>query len=214
MAKYNCSAVLLRYYMFVALPASLVVLFYESFLSDSSRDLWRSKFAMLTFSEHMHYASRTSDYYTPPRDTNEVIMCPTVQFIHHSNYLVDPESGMYSEVDDSKLNSGLQASSQEDDIDELKATEVKDAGADAGAWEKLNVGYLTISDPEEGEEDLSDEIDDWNEHVWSVAEFLPRSIPCWSPLEPDNYNEEIETDFLMSTENIKQILADEFFEVV
>ena len=61
---------------------------------------------------------------------------------------------------------------------------------------------------------LDDDSEELTDHVWSVAEFLPRSIPCWSPLEPDNYNEEIETDFLMSTENIKQILADEFFEVV
>ena len=78
MAKFNINAMLLRYYMFVALPASFSVLFYENFLSDNSKDFWRSNFAMLTFSEHMHYASRTSDYYTPPRDTNEVIMCPNV----------------------------------------------------------------------------------------------------------------------------------------
>ena len=84
MAKSTTNAVLLRYYMYVALPASLVVLFYENFLVERSREFWRSNFAMLTFSEHMHYASRTSEYYTPPADTNQVIMCPTVQFIHHS----------------------------------------------------------------------------------------------------------------------------------
>ena len=84
MVKSTTNAVLLRYYMYVALPASLVVLFYENFLVERSREFWRSNFAMLTFSEHMHYASRTSEYYTPPADTNQVIMCPTVQFIHHS----------------------------------------------------------------------------------------------------------------------------------
>ena len=218
MAKYNTSAILLRYYMFVALPASLAVLFYENFLSDSSREIWRSNFAMLTFSEHMHYASRTSDYYTPPRDTNEVIMCPTVQFIHHSEYLVDQETGMFTEVDDSRLNSANQPSntvetpplaSQVKDIDGRKAPEA----TDAGAWEKINIGHLQVADPEEGDEDWSDEIDDWNEHVWSVAEFLPRSIPCWSPLEPENLTEEIETDFVMSSLNIRRILAEEVFEV-
>lgn len=106
MAKSITKAVLLRYYMFVALPTSLIVLFYESFLTESSRESWRSNFAMLTFSEHMHYASRTSEYYTPPADTNEVIMCPTVQFIHHSQYLIDPVTGMYSEVDDDRLADG------------------------------------------------------------------------------------------------------------
>ena len=39
-------------------------------------------------------------------DTNEVIMCPTVQFIHHSQYLIDPVTGMYSEVDDDRLADG------------------------------------------------------------------------------------------------------------
>lgn len=64
----------------------------------------------------------------------------------------------------------------------------------------------------EDEGDWSDDVDDWNEHVWSVAEFLPRSIPCWSHLKPEELPEE--ANFIMSTDNISSILADEVFEVI
>ena len=126
---------------------------------------------------------------------------------------------MYSEVDDGRLTGAPQSSiptetpsftSRDEESDGNEAPEAKDAGA----WEKINIGHLSVAAPEEGEEEWSDEFDDWNEHVWSVAEFLPRSIPCWSPLVPEDFTEDMETDFVMSAENIRRILADEVFEVI
>ena len=46
----------------------------------------------------MYHMSKNNDYYIPPLDTSEVIMCPTLAFVHHSEYEIDPESGMYSHV--------------------------------------------------------------------------------------------------------------------
>ena len=48
----------------------------------------------------MYHMSKNNDYYIPPLDTSEVIMCPTLAFIHHSEYGIDPESGMYTSPHD------------------------------------------------------------------------------------------------------------------
>ena len=47
---------------------------------------------------------------------------------------------------------------------------------------------------------------------WTLAEFIPRSIPCWSHFLPEGFTEEEE--FVMSNENLKRILHDEKFEVI
>ena len=46
----------------------------------------------------MYHMSKNNDYYIPPLDTSEVIMCPTLAFVHHSQYEIDEESGMYTNV--------------------------------------------------------------------------------------------------------------------
>lgn len=95
MAISKLKVILTRYYLFVALPISMLVALYENFLSEHSRNFWRSKFEMATFSEHMFYASRASDYYSPPKDTNQVIICPTIKFYSHNEYAINSDTGMY-----------------------------------------------------------------------------------------------------------------------
>ena len=47
---------------------------------------------------------------------------------------------------------------------------------------------------------------------WTLAEFIPRSIPCWSHFQPESFPEGKE--FVMSKENLNRILQDEKFEVI
>ena len=146
LAKFDVKQVLARYFLFLALPLAALIQVYENFLSERSIVLWRHYFGMMTFSEHMMHASRTTEYFIPPRDTNQVIVCPSLKWVHHSEYPVDPETGMYGE---------------------------------------LNENFEDEEDQEgEGEDDWSDD------HVWSVTEFIPRSLPCWSPIKPMEYPED------------------------
>ena len=158
MKKIDLNGVLTGYYLYFGLPVSLSILFYELMLTEESNIGWRDYFEINKFGEHMYHMSRNHDYYIPPYDTSEIIMCPTLAFIHHSKYPVDPETGMYS--------------------------------------------YLH-SDEESGEP--VEELD------WSVAEFIPRSIPCWATFRPESLPEE--EDFVMSYANLKEMLQEEVFEV-
>ena len=53
------------------------------------------------------------------------------------------------------------------------------------------------------------------EHVWTAAEFLPRSIPCWAPLKSMGQDQqEEEANNIEFTLGLKKILKDEVFQVI
>ena len=160
MKRFDLNGVLTSYFLYFGIPVSLAILFKEIFMTEESNIGWRDYFEINKFGEHMYHMSRNHDYYIPPYDTSEIIMCPTLAFVHHSKYPVDPESGMYS--------------------------------------------YLhSEADEESGQQA--------EEPQWSVAEFIPRSIPCWANFRPESLSEEEE--FVMSYANLKEMLQNEIFEV-